>query len=166
MGISISLLPFIILYAKDIYHTESTETGSYLLYKIIGSVITGFVLFLLAKKYKYSYLMYGGAALALSIPLFIFLSSGMPSFISIFFIGGVIFASYSISMNGVLLEVSRTENRTLYTGITGVGNILPALFPLAGGWIIKHFGFQPFFILFMAIILSSLFFIFKLNCKN
>jgi len=166
MGISISLLPFVILYAKEFYHTQSADTGLFLLYKIIGSVAAGFILFFLAGRYKYHYLLYGSAALAFALPLFILLSSEMPSFIIIFFIGGVIFTAYSISMNGVLLEVSGTENRTLYTGIVGAGNILPALFPLLGGWIIKQFGFQPFFILFMVVILSSLFFIYKINCKK
>ncbi|MGB5436924.1 MAG: MFS transporter [Maribacter sp.] len=166
MGISTALLPFIILYAKEMYKTDGGDTGSFLLYKIIGSVVTGFVLFLLARRYKYRYLLYGGAALAFALPLFILLSSTMPSFIFIFFIGGIIYTAYTIAMNGVLLEVSGTENRTLYTGITGVGNILPALFPLVGGWIIKSFGFQPFFILYMAIILSSLFFIYRLGCEK
>ncbi|MDY0342270.1 MAG: MFS transporter [Lentimicrobium sp.] len=166
MGISISLLPFVILYAKEFYNTQSADTGLFLLYKITGSVATGFILFFLAGRYKYRYLLYGSAVLAFALPLFILLSSGMPSFIIIFFIGGIIFTAYSISMNGVLLEVSGIENRTLYTGIVGTGNILPALFPLLGGWIIKQFGFQPFFILFMVVILSSLFFIYKTNCKK
>ena len=166
MGISIALLPFVILYAKEFYHTQSADTGLFLLYKIIGSVATGFILFFLAGRYKYRYLLYGSAALAFALPLFILISSEMPSFIIIFFIGGIIFTAYSISMNGVLLEVSGTENRTLYTGIVGAGNILPALFPLLGGWIIKQFGFQPFFILFMVVILSSFFFIYKINCKK
>ncbi|HTN69397.1 MAG TPA: MFS transporter [Dysgonamonadaceae bacterium] len=166
MGISISLLPFVILYAKEFYNTQSADTGSFLLYKIIGSVLTGFILFFLAGRYKYRYLLYGSATLAFALPLFILFASGMPSFIIIFFIGGIIFTAYSISMNGVLLEVSGIENRTLYTGMVGAGNILPALFPLLGGWIIKQFGFQPFFILFMSVILSSLFFIYKTNCKK
>ncbi len=166
MGISISLLPFVILYAKEFYHTESADTGIFLLYKIIGSVAVAFILFFLAGRYKYRYLLYGSAALAFILPMFIFLSPEIPSFAIIFFIGGIIFTTYNISMNGVLLEVSGIENRTLYTGIIGAGNILPALFPLLGGWIIKQFGFQPFFMLFMAIILSSLFFIFKINCKK
>jgi MFS family permease len=69
-------------------------------------------------------------------------------------------------MNGVLLEISANENRTLYTGIAGAGNILPALFPLIGGWIIKFYSFLPFFILFSLVILSSLFFIYKINCSK
>jgi len=166
MGISLSLLPFIILYAKEFYHTQSADTGLFLLYKVIGSVGAGFILFALARKYKYLYLLYGSAALAFILPLFILLSSGIPSFVSIFFIGGIIFTAYSISMNGVLLEVSGNENRALYTGIAGAGNILPALFPLLSGWIIEQFGFKPFLILFMVIILSSLFFIYKIGCKK
>jgi MFS family permease len=69
-------------------------------------------------------------------------------------------------MNGVLLEISGNTNRALYTGIAGAGNILPAVFPLAGGWIIKHFGFLPFFSLFMIVILASLFFIYKMDFKH
>jgi len=166
LGISIALLPFIILYAKEFYEAESAGTGSFLLYKIIGSVATGFGLFFFAGKYKYRYLLYGGALLAFALPLFILLAPGTPLFVLVFFIGGIIYTAWTISMNGVLLEVSGTENRALYTGIAGAGNILPALFPLLGGWVIRHLGFQPFFLLFMAIIFTSLFFIYKLNCKK
>ena len=164
MGISITLLPFVILYAKEFFHTQSADTGSFLLYKVIGSVSAALGLFLYAGKYKYRYLLYGSAALAFFLPLFIMFS--VPFFAVIFILGGVILAIYSISMNGILLEISANENRALYTGIAGAGNILPAVFPLAGGWIISQFGYQPFFIIFMAIILSSLYFIYKINCKK
>ena len=166
MGISFTLLPFVILYAKEFYHTQSADTGLFLLYKIIGSVATGFILFFLAGRYKYHYLLYGSAVLAVSLPLFILLSSEIPTFNIIFLIGGIVYTAYSISMSGVLLEISGIENRTLYTGIVGAGNILPALFPLLGGWIINQFGFQYFFALFVVVILSSFFFIYKINCKK
>ncbi len=166
MGVSITLLPFVILYGKEIYHTQSATTGWFLLVKIIGSVLTALILFLLAGKYKYRNLLYGGAILAFLLPLFMLLPFRVPSLAVIFFIGGIVFTAYSISMNGVLLEISGTKNRTLYTGIAGAGSILPTLFPLGGGWLIKHFGFSPFFALFMLLVLSSLFFIYKLNCKK
>ena len=57
MGVSISLLPFIILYAKDFYQIQNADTGSFLLYKIMGSVATGFILFFMAGRYKYRYLI-------------------------------------------------------------------------------------------------------------
>jgi MFS family permease len=66
----------------------------------------------------------------------------------------------------LLLEVSGNENRALYTGFAGAGNILPAIFPLAGGAIINWFGYHAFFVLFMLIIAMAAFFIFKINCKK
>ncbi len=166
MGVSITLLPFIILYGKEVYHTQGSSTGWFLLVKITGSVLTALSLFLLAGKYKYRNLLYGGAVLSLLLPLLILLPFHVPALAVIFFVGGIVYTSYSISMNGVLLEISGTKNRTLYTGIAGAGSILPMIFPLTGGWMIKHLGFVPFFGLFMVLVFSSLFFIRKLNCKN
>lgn len=166
MGISLSLLPFVILYAKELYIVQTADIGFFLIYKIIGTVVVGFILFFLSGRYKYRHLLYGSTVLAFTLPLLILFSHETSSFNIIFFIGGIIFTAYSISMNGVLLEISGTENRTLYTGILGAGNILPAIFPLFGGWLIKQYGFQAYFTLFMAIILSSSFFIYKLNCKK
>jgi len=166
MGVSITLLPFIILYAKELYHTQSHDTGLFLLYKVIGSIAIGFVLFMINKKFKYRYLLYGNVFLVVSVLLVLLLLPGKPPFLFIFLTGGIIVSMYLISLNGVLLEISGTENRVLYTGIAGAGNILPATFPLLGGWIIERSGYQIFLILFMLIILISLFFIYKLDCKK
>jgi MFS family permease len=166
MGISITLLPFVMLYAKESFHTQSHDTGLFLFYKVIGSVTIGFFLFAIFKKFKYRYLLYGNVLLVISVSLILLITSGMPPFKYIFLTGGIIYSIYSISMNGVLLEVSGTENRSMYTGIVGAGNILPALFPVFGGWIIEQFGFQLFFILFILMILISLFFIYKLDCRK
>ena len=165
-GIAIAFLPFVILYAKEHFGLHSENTGNYLLFKVMGSVMTGLLLFALKGKFKYRYLLYLNAGLSLFLPFIILFMPDLPPFYLIFFTGGIVFAVYSITMNGVLLEVSGTSNRALYTGITGAGNILPAIFPLLGGWIIKQYGFQPFFILYILAIASSVFFIVKLKCKH
>lgn len=166
MGISIALMPFVMLYAKQIYNTESAQTGLFLIFKVLGSVSVGFLLITILRKFKYRYLLYGNVLLVTVIVAILLFFTENPPFYLLFLMGGVIFASYSISMNGILLEVSGIENRALYTGIAGAGNILPAIFPLIGGWIIEHYGFREFFILYIFLILSSLFFIYKLNCKK
>ena len=163
-GISITVLPFVILYAKTYVGTQNADTGYFLLLKVIGSVATGLLLFALAGRFKYRTLLYLNTGLAFVLPMFLLFSSDLPPFNVMFILGGIVLAAYSITMNGVLLEVSGTSNRALYTGIAGAGNILPALFPLLGGWIIREFGFQLFLILFMAIIATSLFFFYKIDC--
>ena len=166
MGISIGLLPFVILYAKENFNTHVEDTANFLLFKVVGSVFMGLLLFVFARKFKYRNLLFLNAILAFALPMLLLFATNIPPFGLVFFIGGIIFATYGITMNGVLLEVSGTANRALYTGIAGAGNILPALFPLLGGWVIIQLGYPVFFMMYMATILSSLFFIYKLRCKH
>ncbi len=165
-GIAISFLPFIILYAKETFNTQSSDTGIFLIYKIIGVVFVSALVLLGAKKIKYNVLLYSNVLLSLSLVLLALFINDASSIKYIFVLGGIVFSLFSMSMNGLLLEVSGTENRALYTGFTGAGNILPAIFPLIGGAIINQFGYQAFFILFMIIIAMAAFFIFKIDCKK
>ena len=118
------------------------------------------------EKVKYNLLLYSNVVLSLLlVSLALFINDG--SYIKyIFILGGVVFSLFTMSMNGLLLEVSGNENRALYTGFAGAGNILPAIFPLIGGAIISQFGYQIFFILFMIIIAMAAFFVFKIDCKK
>lgn len=165
-GVSIAFLPFALLYAKTEMSSNGSSTGSYLLYKVIGVVLTGLILYLIAGKFRYKHITYLNFALALLLPLLIINPWGSPIVSMVFVIGGIVFAIYNVSLSGILLEVSGTSNRALYTGIAGAGNLLPALFPIISGAIISNWGFTPFLILFISIIISSTFFIYKLDCKK
>lgn len=163
-GITITFLPFVILYAKEVFETGSGDTGKFLLFKVVGGVLISLTILLFKRVSKYRILLYFNIFLSLSIPAILLFAIDKPPFWLIFLIGGLVFAIYSITMNGVLLEISGNENRAIYTGLAGAGNILPAVFPLIGGVIIKSAGFTPFFILYMVIISSSLYFTYKLKC--
>ncbi|MFC1528076.1 hypothetical protein ACFL5D_04980 [Candidatus Neomarinimicrobiota bacterium] len=39
MGVSLTLLPFIMLHAKENFFAQSAETGMFLLFKVVGGVI-------------------------------------------------------------------------------------------------------------------------------
>ena len=91
--------------------------------------------------------------LSVMIPVLLILLHSSWYFI-LFFTGGIIFALTQIANSGVLLEVSSNHNRAFYTGLTGAGSIIPALFPIVGGWIIEQFGYTAFFILFITVIIT------------
>lgn len=165
-GVAISFLPFIILYAKQTFHTVSSDAGIYLIYKVAGVVFVSVLVLLGAKKVKYNLLLFSNVILSLGLAVLALVINDAASVKYIFIIGGVVFSLFSMSMNGLLLEVSGNENRALYTGFAGAGNILPAIFPLIGGSIISSFGFKAFFILFMVIIVLAAFFIYKIDCKK
>ena len=159
-------MPFVVLYAKEIFAAKSTDTGTFLLFKVIGIVFISALVLMGAKKLKYNLLLYSNVGLSLILGM-------MPLFITdiswlkyIFVMGGLVYALYTMTMNGLLLEISGNETRALYTGFAGAGNILPALFPLVAGTIIELLGFQAFFVLFIIIISLAAFFIFKIDCKR
>jgi len=163
-GIAISFLPFVILYAKEVFNTGSADTGKFLVFKVAGGVLISMLILIFAKAAKYRVLLYLNVLLSLLLPSILLFSKAMPPFWLLFFLGGLVYAIYSITMNGILLEISGNNNRTIYTGLAGAGNILPALFPLFGGFIIKSLGFNVFFMMYGAIIVLALFFIYKLKC--
>jgi hypothetical protein len=165
-GIAISFLPFVILYAKKTFHSTSNDTGLFLLYKVIGIVIVGFFVLMVAKKIKYKWLLYGNVLFSLSMAILILNIHDVASLKYLFVLGGIIYSLYTITMNGLLLEVSGHQNRALYAGFAGAGNILPAVFPLLAGWLINMFGFKVFFLLFMILISSTLYFIYKVDCRK
>ena len=165
-GIAISFLPFVILYAKQTFQTQSNDTGLFLIYKVIGIVFVSILVLIGAKKLKYNVLLYSNVILSIALASMALFINDVSSLKYIFIVGGVVYSLFTMSMNGLLLEVSGTENRALYTGFAGAGNILPAIFPLIGGSIIAQFGFHAFFILFMIIISMAAFFIFKIDCKK
>lgn len=165
-GVSLVLMPFLILYAKKNLSAGSQDIGNFLLLKVIGGVLAGSILFYYSKKVKYQYMLYVTSIIAILIPLSILMLPGSILFPYIFLAGGIVFAIHTISTEGILLEVTNNENRALYAGLSGAGNILPVVFPLLSGWIIIEFGFRLFFISFMLIIFLSFYFIYKLDCKK
>lgn len=166
LGISIALLPFLVLYSKTNFLIGNAEVGQYLLFKVVASVITGSLLFYFSKKMRYSYLLYTIAAISVIIPLHIMLFSSLSTFGVYFIAGGIVFTLYKVAIDGVLLEVSTNQNRTIYVGLVGAGSVLPALFPVIGGMLIEHFGFTSFFVLYLSIIMFSFYFIHRLNCQK
>lgn len=166
LGMSLAFLPFVLLYAKEQMGTTSADTGGFLVFKVIGSVATSLLIFLVAQKIKYRRLQYLSAIIALMLPVIMLLPVNSMMINIVFMAGGVIFAIYNITMNGIILELSGTENRAVYAGVSGAANILPVIFPLIGGWLIGKFGYTPFFLLYLIIFLTSFYFIYKLKCSK
>lgn len=165
-GIILTLMPFLILYSKQTFIKENHLVGNYLFLKILGGVLTGTILFFLAKKVRYHYLLFITTFVSIFILLWILIFPITIFFPYIFLFGGAIYTLYAVSKTGILLEISTHDNRAIYTGLAGLGSIFPAIFPILGGWIISHFGFNVFLIIFILILTSSIYFICKLNCKK
>ena len=165
-GIVISFIPFVILYAKQNFNTLGSDTGMFLLFKVLGIVAVSLLVLIANKKIKYNVLLYSNVLLSILLVVSTMLITDASALKYVFILGGITLSIYTITMNGVLLEISGTKNRALYVGFAGAGNIIPAFFPLISGGIINKLGFNYFFILFILIVSFSFFFISKINCKK
>ncbi|MFO7755142.1 MAG: MFS transporter [Bacteroidales bacterium] len=165
-GVVLAFLPFVMLYAKESFNSESKDTGIFLLSKTIGLVLVSILVFIYSGRIKYSLLLYVNIFLSVMLSVLALSVDSLEAMRYIFILGGIAFSLYKISMNGVLLEVSGNHNRALYAGFAGAGNILPAVFPLLGGWVIDNWGFNVFCYIFIAIISLSLFFVYRMRCTN
>jgi MFS family permease len=166
LGIGLGMLPFIISYIKQSYGLTGSEVGNLLIFKTLGLIISGVSLYFFSRKFKYKYILLTAFSISLGILILVlFFSSRYYIFPLIFLMGGMFYSLFSISKSGILLEISTNENRSLYAGLVGAGSILITLFPTLGGVIIDQFGFPFMFRVIIVILLSSLYFIRKLNCK-
>ena len=163
-GVILSFIPFVMLYAKENFHSQAVDTGIFLLFKVIGVVAISILILLFNKKLKYNLLLYINLFISISLVLMILFIPDLETLKWVFILGGATVSLYVITLNGVLLEISGNENRALYTGFVGAGSILPTLFPLISGGIINSFGYNTFFVVFMIIMSLSGFFIYKIKC--
>lgn len=165
-GLTLIIMPFLILYAKETFGAGNSAIGNYLLLKVVGGVLTGSLLFYYAKQIRYHYLLYLTSFLGILLPISLIIFPGKILFPYIFLLGGVVYAFHRVIISGILLEVTNNKNRAFYTGLSGAGNLLPVIFPLFGGLIINIFGFNIFFLLIIFVLTSSFYFIYKLNCQK
>lgn len=163
-GIVISIIPFVMLYAKEFFHTQASDTGIFLLFKVIGVVTMSLLVLVLNKKIRYNVLLYSNVFLSILLALLVIIIPDVAVLKWVFILGGFTVSLYMITLNGVLLEISGNENRALYAGFAGAGNIVPTVFPLVSSGIINQFGYTALFTVFIIIISISAFFIFKLKC--
>ncbi len=167
LGLGLSLLPFIILFAKENFGLSYGLIGNFLLYRTLGMLTAGLILFKFSNRFIYKTLLKFCLILGSLIPLVSLLfSDHILLYQFIFIFSGIFVATYKVAINGVLLEISTNENRAIYAGISGAGNILTTLFPLFAGLLINAFGFYFVFIGVVILILSSYVFTTRINCHN
>jgi len=166
LGIGIGFLPFLIFLAKDNFDLSYTFIGNILLFRITGMLIASLVFYRLSTKLNYKTLLILALSIGSFIPILALLFSGNQIYYQfIFILSGIFVSLFKIANNGILLEISTNENRTIYAGISGAGKIFSTIFPLLAGFLIFYIGFNFVFIIVSVVILLSYFFVKELNCK-
>jgi len=166
LGLGISILPFLILFAKDNFDLTFRLIGNLLLFRTIGMLTASLIFYKISHKLNYRKLLIYNLFLGASLPLIALLLRNEPTLYPyLFILSGMFVAMYRIGDAGVLMEISTNENRVLYTGISGAGTILTTIFPLVAGFLITAIGYTWVFIAISVLVLISFFFVRRLDCS-
>lgn len=167
LGLSITAFPFLVSYAKDVSGITDAKIGNFLMMKVAGMVSFSSVIYLLRNKINYKLMLIISIILGTIVPIFaLIFAKHEIIYAADFFIAGSLFAVLSIAKEGLIIEISNDKNRAEYAGYVGAGSLLTAILPLFSGFLITFFGYTAVFIGIALIVLSSLYFTLKLNCKK
>lgn len=165
LGLGLSVLPFVISFARDHFGLSGELVGNFLLFKTLGMWVAAMALMRLAKRFRYKQLLILSLVLAAAIPPLVLALGDAPRlFPYVLILAGVFVATYKVAISGILLEISTDENRASYTGIAGAGGILTTLFPLVAGVLLQRLGYTLVFLGVSAVVLSSLVLVRRLDC--
>ena len=166
-GIGLTLVPFYILLAKERIGLPAETVGNLLLLQIIGMIASNLLWKFLIKKGAYKGLVRTYAVISSVLPILALLFSASKTiYLFIFFLSGFNISAYQIAIPGILLEISKEQNRALYTALSGAGSFFTILFPIIAGVLIPRLGYPPVFGFSIVIIAASILFVNKLNCKQ
>ena len=167
LGLGLSLMPFLIMLIKEGYQLTDAMVGNFLIFRVTGMITTSLLLYKFSSQREYKSILYISLSIMSVLPVLSLFLVNYPSFYQyIFILSGIFISTYKIAINGVLIEISNEENRSLYTGIAGAGNILNTLFPLVAGILIAKLGFISVFLTVSVLIAFSIIFVRKLDCHT
>ena len=166
-GLALSLLPFLILFAKENFELTGKMIGNFLIFRVSGMVASGIIFYKLSDKINYKFMVKAASIVGALIPVVsLFLIQYQFYYQFLFLLSGFFVSAYKILKSGILMEISNSENRAIYSGISGAGDIVSMIFPLLAGTLISFFGFHIIFIIVSVIVFAGFFIAMKLDCTS
>ncbi len=155
---SIMILPFYMIFAKDIFNIDNSYIGKYLIFQIIGTIFSNFIWVFIAKKFNSKTIIKICIMLGGLIPIAAILLSklGPDYFIILFILIGFIISGRRVGFEPYLLDIAPSDKRTEYLGINGTLNIFIVILPILGGTFIDLIGYYFTFIMVTFAMITAL----------
>lgn len=144
---SIMILPFYIIFAKQVFDLDQSFIGIYLIAQISGTVLSNLVWGVLATRHEAKSVVrlcvVIGAVLPLLAMALSFTSAYLYTIIFVFL--GFIISGRRVGFEPYLLDIAPDDQRTEYLGIRGTMNLMVVILPILGGIFIDVVGFYMTF---------------------
>jgi MFS family permease len=154
---SIMVLPFYIIYAREMMHVEDSYIGIYLVIQISGTILSNIVWGFLAKRFSAKTIVRFCIILGGLNPILALLAAMVSplAYGLVFFVLGFTISGRKIGFEPYLLDIAPTNKRIQYLGIRGSLNILIVLLPMIGALLITSLGYVVTFSLVTLVMLLA-----------
>jgi len=149
------ILPFYVLYAKDVIGIEVKMIGMFISAQMLGSTLSNFLWAYLSDYAGNKKVIQINAFLSLLMPLVALLITKQlwTLFLLLFILIGFSMAGGAIGYTNFLLDIAPSKDRPAYISLNGTLTIPAMLFPLIGGIIIQYTSYKFLLIITMVVML-------------
>ncbi len=168
-SLSLMILPFYMVFAKESFALDNSYIGKYLLFQISGTILSNFFWGFINRRMGNKMVVQICIFLGAFIPILALLLGHVDAeaYSIIFFLIGFLISGRKIGFEPYLLEISPEESRTTYIGINGTLSLFVIITPLLGGICIEVFHYHiTFIIVAIIMLLTSFFFRDKRSINN
>ncbi|MBN2605620.1 MAG: MFS transporter [Bacilli bacterium] len=162
---SIMILPFYIIFAKEVLKFDETYIGIFLLVQISGTILSNILWGFIGKKYSAKSIVTICIILGGINPVIAILSAFTNSllYFVVFFILGFTISGRKVGFEPYLLNITPSGERIEYLGIRGSLNLLIVILPLVGAFFIEFIGYYFTFALVTIVMVFSAYLFSKVN---
>jgi len=146
---SIMILPFYIIFAREVLFIGDEYIGLYLVIQVTGTILSNIVWGYMAKRFPAKKIVRFCIILGGLNPLIaILLAQVSPALFGlVFFIVGFTISGRKIGFEPYLLDIAPDNRRVEYLGIRGSLNVFVIILPLLGALFINLFGYYITFVI-------------------
>ncbi len=154
---SIMILPFYMVFARERFAMGSEYLGRYVIYQVLGAVLSNIVWGSLAKRFGPRAVVRTCIIMGGLLPLLALLLAqlGPDWFGLVFLLLGFIVSGRRVGFEPYLLDIAPDHRRTEYLGIRGTLNIFVVILPVIGGALIAWLGYPFTFVLTAVVMLMA-----------
>ncbi len=148
-GFSLMVLPFYVVYAREVLGAPLGAVGWFLLAQVLGGVLSNLLWARLVDRYGSRFMLTVCATVSALTPLLaIGLGrAGWTGLLPVLFLGGAAFNGRNVGFNSALLALAPDAERPTYAALDAVLALPVAFLPLIGGALLRSWPYPALFLL-------------------
>ncbi len=169
IGFGSFALPFYVLYGRSELGMPDQQIGYLIGAQVAGAIVSNLVWAELSDRIGNRVVIRLVAAIGILIPVLAIVSAfaiGPQLLVLVFALLGCSASGTGIGFRNYMLEIAPEQLRPAYIAVAGTVAGISFLLPIAGGFVVDHWGYQAAFVVTMAVVILGLGFSFTLGCAR